>query len=151
MKLAARTGLAINAVCDPLIDSATAPMRSAMNRSASGGIALSCSDTRNQEGLVLHLAAVAFSVSAASESGRCVANMTSARSTGTSAQNVSRICSFAMYRSGPCAGAGRVVRRRVEGGREHRRRERSLHAGAALTHVDAERGEVDKPGHVVQP
>jgi hypothetical protein len=39
MKLAARTGLAIKAVCDPLIDSVTAPMRLAMNRSASGGMA----------------------------------------------------------------------------------------------------------------
>src|SRR5580700_12139043 len=82
MKLAAHTGLAINAVCDPLIDSVTAPMRLAMNRSASGGMALSCSDTRNHEGLALHPAAVAFSVSAAAESGRCVADMTSARSTG---------------------------------------------------------------------
>jgi hypothetical protein len=71
-------------------------MRWAMNRSASGGMALSCSDTRDQEGLVLHPAAVAFSVSAAAESGRCVANMTAARSIGTSAQNVSRNCSFEM-------------------------------------------------------
>src|SRR5579859_6103213 len=122
MKLAAHTGLAIKAVCDPLIDSVTAPMRLAMNRSASGGMALSCSDTRNQEGLVLHPAAVAFSVSAAADSGRCVANMTSARSTGTSAQNVSRNCSFAMYRSGPCGapgasyGVGKDVDESIDGG-----------------------------------
>src|ERR1700748_2011402 len=99
MKLAAGTGLAINAVCDPLIDSVTAPIRLAMNRSASGEIALSCSDTRNQEGLVLHPAAVAFSVSAAGDSRRRVADT-------TSAQNVSRNCSFAMYRSGPCGAPG---------------------------------------------
>jgi hypothetical protein len=40
--------------------------------------------------MVFHPAAVAFSVSAASDSGRWVANMTSAVSTGASAQNVSR-------------------------------------------------------------
>src|ERR1700730_17305259 len=146
MKLAARTGLAMNAVCDPLIDSATAPMRSAMNRSASGGIALSCSDTRNQEGVVFQPAAVAFSVSAASESGRWVANMTSARSTGTSAQNVSRNCSLAMYRSGPCGapgasyGVGREVEASMDGGNGS--------CTLALARVEAERGEVDQPGHV---
>jgi hypothetical protein len=66
MKPATRTGLAMNAVCDPLIDSVTAPIRLAMNRSASGGIALSCSDTKNHDGLVFH-PAVAFSVSAAAD------------------------------------------------------------------------------------
>jgi hypothetical protein len=63
-----------------------------MNRSASGAIALPCSGTRNQEGLVLHPATVTFSVSAASESGHWVANMASVTSAGTSAQNVSRNC-----------------------------------------------------------
>jgi hypothetical protein len=50
------------------------------------------------DGLDLHPAAVAFSVSAATDSGRCPANMTSATSTGTSAQNVSRKCSRPMPR-----------------------------------------------------
>src|SRR5579863_4218302 len=97
-------------------------MRSAMKRSASGGIALSCSETRNQEGLDFHPAAVAFSVSAATDSGRWVANMTSATSTGTSAQNVSRNCALAMYRSGPPGapgasyGVGPEVLASIEGG-----------------------------------
>ena len=106
MKAATRTGLAMNAVCDPSIESVVAPIRLAMNLSASGGMALSCSDTRNQDGLFFHPASVAFSVSAASESGRCVANMTSATSTGTSAQNVSLKPSLLMYRSGPCGAPG---------------------------------------------
>ena len=80
----------MKAVCDPSIISVVAPIRWAMNRSASGGMALSCSETRNQDGLDFHPAAVAFSLSAAAASGRWVANMTSATSTGTSAQNVSR-------------------------------------------------------------
>src|SRR6478672_503896 len=90
MKDATATGWAMNAVCEPVIDSVAAPIRSAMTRSASGGIALSCSDTRYQDGLVFHPAAVASSVSAAIDNGRCVAHMTAARSAGTSAQNVSR-------------------------------------------------------------
>src|SRR6266849_5649956 len=96
MKDATATGWAMNAVCEPVIDSVAAPIRSAMNRSASGGMALSWSDTRYQDGLVFHPAAVAFSVSAAFDNGRCVAHMTAARSTGTSAQNVSRNCSLPM-------------------------------------------------------
>ena len=103
MKEATSTGLAMNAVCDPSIESVVAPIRWAMNLSASGDMALSCSDTRNQDGLVFHPASVAFSVSAASASGRCVANITSATSTGTSAQNVSLNRSLPTYRSGPCA------------------------------------------------
>ncbi len=80
MKPATRTGWAMNAVWDPSISSVTAPIRWAMNRSASGGMALSCCDTRNQLGLVFQAAWVAFSVSAASDSGRWVAYITSARS-----------------------------------------------------------------------
>src|SRR6201997_1611783 len=96
IKPATATGWAMNAVCEPAMDLVVAPMRSAMNRSQSGGMALSCSDTRNQDGFVFQPAAVAFSVSAASDSGRCVAHMTSAASTGTSAQNVSRNRSLVM-------------------------------------------------------
>src|SRR5271156_5958073 len=80
----------MNAVWDPAIDLVAAPIRSAMNRSQWGEMALSRSDTRNQDGIVFQPAAVAFSVSAASDNGRCVVYMTSAVSTGTSAQNVSR-------------------------------------------------------------
>src|SRR5271156_3930292 len=96
IKPATATGWAMKAVCEPAMDWVVAPMRSAMNRSASGGMALSRSDTRYQDGLVFQPAAVAFSVSAATESGRWVANMTSAISTGTSAQKVSRNRSLAM-------------------------------------------------------
>ena len=46
MKPATVTGWAMKAVWEPAIDLVVAPMRSAMNRSASGGMALSCSDTR---------------------------------------------------------------------------------------------------------
>src|SRR5215469_4551667 len=122
MKAVTRTGSAMNAVCDPSIDSVVAPIRLAMNRSASGGMALSCSDTRNQDGLVFQPASVAFSVSAAAASGRCVANMMSATSTGTSAQNVSLNPSFPMYRSGPPAaptagyGVGAAVVASIDGG-----------------------------------
>src|SRR6266567_3629187 len=90
MKPATRTGWAMNAVWDPSISSVAAPIRWAMNRSASGGMALSRWDTRYQLGLVFQAAWVAFSVSAASDSGRWVAYITSAASTGTSAQKVSR-------------------------------------------------------------
>src|SRR4029077_20995961 len=62
MKDATATGWAMNAVCEPPIYSVAAPIRSAMNRSASGGMALSWSDTRHQDGLVFHPAAVASSV-----------------------------------------------------------------------------------------
>src|SRR5215468_1078028 len=78
MNVATATGLAMNAVCEPSMVSVVAPIRCAMNRSASGEIALSCSETRNQDGLLFQPAAVAFSLSAATASGRWVANMTSA-------------------------------------------------------------------------
>src|SRR5271156_5135566 len=42
---ATATGWAMKAVCEPAMDLGVAPMRSAMNRSASGGMALSCSET----------------------------------------------------------------------------------------------------------
>src|SRR5580692_13098417 len=76
MNVATATGLAMNAVCEPSMASVVAPIRCAMNRSASGEIALSCSETRNQDGLLFQPAAVAFSLSAAAASGRWVANMT---------------------------------------------------------------------------
>ena len=47
MKLATATGWAMNAQWDALISSVVAFIRSAKNRSASGGMALSCSETRN--------------------------------------------------------------------------------------------------------
>ena len=72
MKAATATGWAMNAVCDPAMDLVVAPIRSAMNRSASGAMALSCSATRYHDGVVFQPAAVAFSVSAASDSGRWV-------------------------------------------------------------------------------
>ena len=72
-----------------------------MNRWASGAIALSCLATRYQEGMAFHPAAVAFSVRAATASGRWVAYMTWAKSTGTSAQKVSRNWPSPMNRSGP--------------------------------------------------
>src|SRR5713226_1078892 len=106
MKPATVTGWEMNAVWDPAMDLVVAPMRSAMNRSASGAMALSRSETRYQLGLDFQPAAVAASVSAATDSGRWVANMTSARSMGTSAQNVSRNRSLLMYRSGPCGAPG---------------------------------------------
>src|SRR5215469_10121437 len=52
MNVATATGLAMNAVCEPSMVSVVAPIRCAMNRSASGEIALSCSETRNQDGLL---------------------------------------------------------------------------------------------------
>src|SRR5262249_53869178 len=50
MNVATATGLAMNAVCEPSMVSVVAPIRCAMNRSASGEIALSCPETRNQDG-----------------------------------------------------------------------------------------------------
>src|SRR5262252_10884991 len=62
MNVATATGLAMNAVCEPSMVSVVAPIRCAMNRSASGEMALSCSETRNQDGLLFQPAAVAFSL-----------------------------------------------------------------------------------------
>src|SRR5215468_8861674 len=59
MNAATATGFAMNAVCEPSMVSVVAPIRRAMNRSASGEIALSCSETRNQDGLLFQPAAVA--------------------------------------------------------------------------------------------
>ncbi len=55
--MATATGFAMNAVCEPSMVSVVAPIRCAMNRSASGEIALSCSETRNQDGLLFQPAA----------------------------------------------------------------------------------------------
>ena len=60
MNSATATGWAMNTVCEPARDLVVAPMRSAMNRCASGGMALSFSDTRYQDGFVFHPAVVAF-------------------------------------------------------------------------------------------
>jgi hypothetical protein len=70
MELATATGWEMNAQWDPLISSVVAFIRSAKNRSASGGMALSCSETRNQDGCSRYPTAVHFSVNAASDSGR---------------------------------------------------------------------------------
>src|SRR3954466_2070089 len=96
MNCATATGWAMNTECEPASDLVLAPMRSAMNRSAPGGMALSFSDTRYQDDVLFHPAAVAFSVRAASDSGLWVANIVSAMSTGASAQNVSRNRSLLM-------------------------------------------------------
>jgi hypothetical protein len=56
--------------------------------------------------MVFHPAAVAFSVRAASESGRCVARITEAFSGDESEQKTSRKVSEAMYRSGPSGAPG---------------------------------------------
>src|SRR6266568_4881614 len=82
MNSATATGRAMQTVCEPATDLVVAPMLSAMNRCASGGMALSFSDTSYHDGFVFHPAAVAFSVRAPSESGRCVAQIASAVSTG---------------------------------------------------------------------
>src|SRR5258707_14046136 len=102
MNSATATGWAMNAVCEPAIDLVVAPMRSAMNRSAPGAMALSCSETRYHDGLFFQPAAVAFSVSAASDSGRWVANITSAEPTGTAAEKAARNRSLQLWGSGPC-------------------------------------------------
>ena len=60
----------MNATWEPSTDSVTAPARCAMNRSQSGGIALSRSETRYQLGNDFQPATVAFSVRAAALSGR---------------------------------------------------------------------------------
>jgi hypothetical protein len=106
MNSATATGRATNTAWDPSMDRVVAPIRSAMNRSQSGVMALSWSDTRYHDGFVFQPARVAFSVSAASANGRCVANMTSAVSTGTSAQKVSWNFSRLIYSSGPCGAPG---------------------------------------------
>jgi|SRR5215475_13712847 len=51
IRLAAMSGWAMNAACDPpLTDSTVAFIRLAMNRSQSGGMAWSCSETMYQVG-----------------------------------------------------------------------------------------------------
>jgi hypothetical protein len=50
MNSATATGWAMKTVWEPASDLVMAPMRSAMNRSASGGMALSFSGTRYQDG-----------------------------------------------------------------------------------------------------
>ncbi len=60
----------MNAACEPSTDSVVAFIRSAMKRSASGGMALSFSETRNHDGIDFQPAAVAFSVKAAALKGR---------------------------------------------------------------------------------
>src|SRR5258706_3595782 len=52
MKDATATGWAMNAVCEPGIDSVAAPIRSAMNRSAVCGMGWSWSATTYHDGLV---------------------------------------------------------------------------------------------------
>jgi hypothetical protein len=53
-----------------LMVSVVAPARWAMKRSASGWIALSCSDTRYHDGLVFQAAPAQFSASVAAATGR---------------------------------------------------------------------------------
>ena len=96
----------MNAAWDPSTDSATASARIAMKRSASGGMALSCTDTKYHEGRSFHPATVAFSVRAARLSGRWLTAIVAARSAGKSAQKVRWNSSILMNRSGPPAAPG---------------------------------------------
>src|SRR5260221_13089212 len=89
IRLAAMSGWAMNAACDPsLTDSILAFIRLDMNRSQSGGMALSCSETMYQVGRFFQPATVAFSVRAAALSGRWLTAIGAATSAGRSAQNV---------------------------------------------------------------
>jgi hypothetical protein len=96
----------MNAAWEPSTDSATASARLAMKRSASGGMALSCADTKYHEGRSFHPATVAFSVRAARLSGRWLTAIVAARSAGRSAQKVRWNSSILMNRSGPPAAPG---------------------------------------------
>src|ERR1700683_4187695 len=77
-----------------------------MKRSQSGGIALSCSDTRNQLGTSRQPTADAFSVNAAAERGRWLTAIGPATSSLRSAQKTSWNRSILMKRSGPPAAPG---------------------------------------------
>src|ERR1700722_198051 len=122
MRPAALSGWAMKAAWEPSTDSVTASARLAMKRSASGGMALSCADTKYHEGRVFQPATVAFSVRAARLSGRWVTAIVVARSAGRSAQKVRWDSSILMNRSGPPAapgasyGLGTEVEARSEGG-----------------------------------
>ena len=104
---AAMSGRAMNAACDPpLTDSTLAFIRWAMNRSQSGGMALSCSETMYQVGRSFQPAMVAFSVRAAALSGRWPTAIGAATSAGRSAQNVWWNSGILMNRSGPPGAPG---------------------------------------------
>jgi hypothetical protein len=60
MNSATSFGFAMNATWEPWIVCVVAFIRSAMNRSASGWIELSCSETRNQLGMALQPGEVQF-------------------------------------------------------------------------------------------
>ena len=150
MKEATSTGLAMKAVCDPSIESVVAPIRWAMNLSASGDMALSCSDTRNQDGLVFHPASVAFSVSAASGERPLRREHNVGDVDGDVGAERLPEPFLADVQVWSLRRADRRVRRRDGGGSEQRRRERLLHAGAALAHFQPERGQVHQPRHVLQ-
>ena len=80
----------MNAQCDPpFTDSIVALARSAMNRWHSGEMAWSCSETIAQDGRFFHPAVVAFSVNAATLTGRWLTAIVSATSADKSAQNAS--------------------------------------------------------------
>src|ERR1700694_3845744 len=106
MRPAATSGWAMNAAWEPSTGWVTASARLAMKRAASGGMALSCADTKYHEGRSFHPATVAFSVRAARLSGRWLTAIVAARSAGKSAQKVRWNSSILMNRSGPPAAPG---------------------------------------------
>src|ERR1700678_1275766 len=106
MSPAATSGRAMYAAWEPSTDSVTASALLAMNRWASGGRALSCSDTMYHDGRFFQPAMVAGSVSAAELRGRWLTAIVAARSSATSAQKVRWKSAILMNRSGPPAAPG---------------------------------------------
>src|SRR5271155_3352597 len=96
----------MKAAWEPSTDSVTASIRFAMKRSASGGIALSCSDTMYHVGRSFQPTRLAGSVMAAALSGRWLTAIGPATSIGRSAQKVSWKSGILMKRSGPPAAPG---------------------------------------------
>ena len=96
IRAVATSGWEIIATCEALISSIVEPARVAMNRSASGVIALSCRPTSAHDGVVFQAAAVVGSAPLAAAAGRCAAHMIAAVFAETSAQNASRNMSFLM-------------------------------------------------------
>src|SRR3954469_25847674 len=111
-------------------------------------MALSFSDTRYQDGVLFHPAAVAFSVRAASDSGLWVANIVRDVDGRVGAERFAEPF-FVDVEVGPLRCSRRIEIRGVRIARQERRRERLLHAGTTLADIKAERRQVDQGGHVV--
>jgi hypothetical protein len=71
-----------------------------MNRWQSGGMALSCPESKYQAGRLFQPATVAFAVRAAALSGRWLTAIGAATSAGSSAQNIWWKAAILMNRSG---------------------------------------------------